>query len=68
MKLSARNQIKGKIVEIKEGAIMSQVKLDIGNGNVITSLIGKDSVTELGLKVGDDAFAIIKSTEVIVGK
>jgi molybdopterin-binding protein len=68
MQLSARNQLKGKILEIKHGAIMSQIKIDIGNGNVITSLIGKDSAEELGLKPGDQAIAIIKSTEVIVGK
>jgi molybdopterin-binding protein len=68
MKLSARNQLKGKVLEIKQGAVMSQVKLDIGNGNKITALIGKDSVDELGLKPGDEAVAIIKSTEVIIGK
>ncbi len=68
MQLSARNQLKGKVIEIKEGAIMSQIKLDIGNGNIITSLIGKDSLTELGLKTGDAAIAVIKSTEVIIGK
>ncbi|MGA2142558.1 MAG: TOBE domain-containing protein [Brevinematales bacterium] len=68
MKLSARNQLKGRILEIKHGAIMSQVKIDIGGGNIITSLIGKDSADELGLKPGDEAVAIIKSTEVIVGK
>jgi molybdopterin-binding protein len=68
MKLSARNQLKGKILEIKHGAVMSQIKIDIGSGNVITSLIGKDSADELGLKPGDQVAAIIKSTEVIVGK
>ena len=68
MKLSARNQLKGKVVEVKDGAIMSQVHLDIGGGNIITALIGKDSVADLGLKVGDAAVAIIKSTEVIIGK
>ena len=68
MKLSARNQLKGKVLEIKQGAVMSQIKIDIGSGNVVTALIGKDSAEELGLKPGDDAVAIIKSTEVIVGK
>jgi molybdopterin-binding protein len=68
MKLSARNQLKGKILELKHGAVMSQIKIDIGNGNIITSLIGKDSADELGLKPGDEVVAIIKSTEVIVGK
>ena len=68
MKLSARNQLKGKIIEIKNGAVMSQIKIDIGSGNVVTSLIAKDSAEELGLKTGDQVVAIIKSTEVIVGK
>ena len=68
MKLSARNQLKGKIIEIKNGAVMAQIKIDIGSGNVITSLIGKDSAEELELKIGDQVVAIIKSTEVIVGK
>jgi molybdopterin-binding protein len=68
MKLSARNQLKGRVVEVKNGAVMSSVKLDIGGGNTITAFIGKESVEDLGLKVGDNAVAIIKSTEVIVGK
>ena len=53
---------------MKNGAVMSSVKLDIGGGNTITAFIGKESVEDLGLKVGDNAVAIIKSTEVIVGK
>jgi molybdopterin-binding protein len=68
MKLSARNQLKGKITYIKNDAVMSQIKIDLGNGNSITSLISKESVEELGLMPGDEAVAIIKSTEVIVGK
>jgi molybdopterin-binding protein len=68
MKLSARNQFKEKILELKNGAVMSQIKLVIGNGNIITALIGKDSADELSLNPGDEAVAIIKSTEVIIGK
>jgi molybdopterin-binding protein len=68
MKLSARNQLKGRVVDVKNGAVMSSVKIDIGGGNIITAFIGKESVEDLGLKVGDNAVAIIKSTEVIVGK
>jgi molybdopterin-binding protein len=67
MKLSARNQLKGKIIAIEEGLITAKVKLDLGNNNQITSIISKDSISDLGLKVGDTAYAIIKSTEVIVG-
>lgn len=67
MKLSARNQIKGKIVEIKPGAVNSIVTLDIGNGTKITASITMESVQNLGLKVGDEAYAIIKATSVIIG-
>ena len=68
MKISARNNIKGKVIDIKEGAVMAKVTVDIGNGNSITSVITADSVKELELKKGDDVVAIIKSTEVIIGK
>jgi molybdate transport system regulatory protein len=68
MELSARNQLKGTIVEIVKGAVMAKVKVDIGSGNVICSLISVDSVDELNLQIGDTAYAIVKSTEVIIGK
>jgi molybdopterin-binding protein len=68
MKLSARNQIRGKITDVETGAVMAKVKIDIGGGNTLTSLISKESVEDLGLKKGDDITAIIKSTEVIIGK
>ena len=68
MKISARNQIKGKISAVETGAVMAKVKIDIGGGNILTSLISKESVDDLALKIGDDVTAIIKSTEVIIGK
>ena len=52
MKLSARNQLKGTIVEIQEGAVNGIVKIDIGGGNVISSTISMGSIQELGLEVG----------------
>lgn len=67
MKLSARNQLKGKILKVDEGLITAKVMLDLGNGNVISAIISKDAIADLNLKQGDDAFAIIKSTEVIIG-
>jgi molybdopterin-binding protein len=67
MKLSARNKLKGKITAIEEGLITGKVKIDLGNGNEIVSIISKDAIQELGLKIGDQAFAVIKSTEVLVG-
>jgi molybdopterin-binding protein len=67
MKLSARNQLKGKILKVDEGLITAKVMLDLGNGNVISAIISKDAIADLNLKPGDTAFAIIKSTEVIIG-
>jgi molybdopterin-binding protein len=67
MKLSARNQLKGKIVQIKEGAVNAIVVLDIGGGNTISSTISMDAVKELGLTVGAEAYAVIKATSVMIG-
>jgi molybdopterin-binding protein len=68
MELSARNKLKGTIEEIVKGAVMAKVKVNIGGGNVVSSLISVDSVEELQLKVGDEVCAIVKSTEVMIGK
>jgi molybdopterin-binding protein len=67
MKLSARNQLKGKVVKVDEGLITSKVVLDLGCGNIISAIISKDAIADLELKPGMEAFAIIKSTEVIIG-
>ncbi len=67
MKLSARNQLKGKIVEVKEGAVNGTVKIDIGGGNVISSVITMTSIKELGLEVGKEAYAVIKASSVMIG-
>lgn len=67
MKVSARNQLKGKIVELEKGAINALVKIDIGGGNVISATISLDAVKELGLEKGKDAYAIVKATSVMVG-
>ncbi len=68
MKLSARNVLKGKVVAVIRGVTTYNVKIDIGHGIVITSSITAEAVKDLNLKKGDDACAIIKSYEVIVGK
>jgi molybdopterin-binding protein len=68
MMLSARNQLKGKIVGIQKGQTTAHVRIDIGGGAIITSSITNEAVDELKLKVGDDATAIIKASDVIVGK
>jgi len=68
MKLSARNQLKGKIVEVKKGATTSHVRIDIGGGTIVTASITNEAVADLSLKAGDDAWAIIKASDVMVGK
>jgi len=68
VKLSARNQIKGRIVEVRKGQTTSHVRIDIGNGVVITSSITNEAVDELALAVGDEAVAVIKASDVMVGK
>lgn len=67
MKVSARNQLKGKIVSISEGAVNTIISLDIGGGNIITSTISKSAAADLELQVGSDAYAIIKATSVMIG-
>ncbi|MGE0052830.1 MAG: molybdopterin-binding protein [Hyphomicrobium sp.] len=67
MKISARNQIKGTVLDVVKGATTAHVKIDVGGGTVITASITNESVEELGLKKSMPATAIIKSSDVIVG-
>jgi molybdopterin-binding protein len=67
MQLSARNQLKGTIRSVKTGAIMAEVVLDVAGQEVVAE-ISKGSVERLQLKQGDQVTAIIKATEVIIGK
>ena len=67
MKLSARNQIKGKIIEFKKGATTAHVRVEIAPGQVITSSITNEAVDELGLRVGDAAIVVIKASDVMIG-
>ena len=67
MEISARNQLRGKVKQVTPGAVMSEVVVDIG-GQEVVSMITKSSVDRLGLKVGDAVVAIIKATEVMIGK
>lgn len=68
MKLSARNELRGKVLGIARGAVMAKVKMQLGDGQTLTALISVEAVDDLGLKDGDDVAAIIKATEVIIGK
>ncbi len=68
MKLSARNVLEGKVVEVTKGQTTAHVKIDIGGGRIITSSITNEGVDDLALKVGDTASAIIKASDVLIGK
>ena len=68
MKLSARNQIRGRVVEVRRGATTAHVRIDIGNGVVITSSITNEAVDDLGLATGDEAYAVIKASDVMIAK
>lgn len=68
MKMSARNMLKGKVEGVEVGAVMANVKIKIEAPDIITAIITKDAVQDLDIKVGDAVVAIIKSTEVMVGK
>ena len=66
MKLSARNQIPGRITEVIRGQTTGHVHIDIGYGVTIHSSITNEAIDELGLKVGDEAMAVIKASDVMV--
>ena len=67
MKISARNALKGKVVEVTKGATTSHVRIDVGGGSIVTAAITNTSVDELGLEAGKTAYAVIKASDVIVG-
>jgi molybdopterin-binding protein len=66
MKLSARNSLKGKVVEVKKGQTTAHVRIDIGGGVIVTSSITNEAVDELKLASGQTAYAIIKASDVMV--
>jgi len=68
LKTSARNQLKGKVVSVEKDGIMAKVKIQINVPAVITSVITNESVEDLGIKVGDEVVAVVKSTEVMIAK
>ena len=68
MKLSARNQIKGRITSVVKGQTTGHVHIDIGNGTTIHCSITNEAIDDLALKVGDDATAVIKASDVMVAK
>jgi molybdopterin-binding protein len=68
MKLSARNGLKGRIEDIQKSEVTTVVKVDVGGGKHITSSITNEAAEDLALKVGDEVTAIIKASDVIIGK
>jgi molybdopterin-binding protein len=67
MKLSTRNQLAGKVKDVKLGTIMSEITVDVG-GQTLTAAITRASAEELELAAGDDVTVLIKATEVMLGK
>jgi molybdopterin-binding protein len=67
MRISARNQIKGTVVEVKKGATTSHVRVDVGNGQVVTSSITNEAVDELGIKAKSHVTVVVKASDVMIG-
>jgi molybdopterin-binding protein len=68
MKLSARNILPGRVVAVTKGSTTAHVKIELAPGLMMTSSITNEAVDDLGLKVGDEAWAVIKASDVMVGK
>ncbi len=68
MKISTRNVIKGKVLDIKEGMVMAKVKADIGGGQAMTAIVTDEALKELNIKVGDEIKLLVKATSVMLGK
>jgi len=68
MKLSARNQLKGTVVAVTKGQTTAHVRIDIGGGVIVTSSITNEAVDDLAMQVGDEAVAVIKASDVMIGK
>ncbi|HEX5868347.1 MAG TPA: TOBE domain-containing protein [Beijerinckiaceae bacterium] len=66
MRISARNRLKGRIVEVKKGQTTAHVRIDV-NGTIVTAAITNEAVDELGLKVGLEAYAVVKASDVMIG-
>ena len=68
MKLSARNQLAGKLVAVVKGQTTANVRVNIGGGKIVTSSITNEAVDELGLREGDEVTVVIKASDVMIGK
>jgi molybdate transport system regulatory protein len=68
LKLSARNQLKGKVIAVEKGVITAKVKVEVKMPVTVTAVITKEAVEDLDVKVGDEVTAIVKSTEIMIAK
>ena len=68
MRISARNQIKGTVVDVKKGATTSHIRVDIGGGQIVTSSITNEAVDDLGIKAGGKANVVIKASDVMIAE
>ncbi len=68
MKLSARNVLPGRVVSVTKGSTTAHIKIELTPGLSVTASITNEAVDDLGLKVGDNVSAVIKSSDVMVGK
>ena len=68
MKISARNQIAGTVVAIQPGAVNGTVKVEIGDGVLVTASITQEAIADLALKEGDPVTVVIKASDVLIGK
>jgi molybdopterin-binding protein len=68
MKISARNQFPGTVVEVRRGAVNGTIKVDIGGGHIVTASITNDAIDELALREGEPATVLVKASDVLIGK
>ncbi|MGA7803848.1 TOBE domain-containing protein [Bradyrhizobium sp.] len=68
MKLSARNVLPGRVIAVTKGSTTAHVKVELAPGLTVFSAITNEAVEELALKVGDSVSAVIKSSDVMIGK
>jgi molybdopterin-binding protein len=66
MRISARNQIKGTVVEVKKGATTSHIRVDIGDGQIMTSSITNEAVDDLGIKAKGHVTVVVKASDVMI--
>lgn len=68
MQISARNQLPGKVIDVSHGVVNGTVKVDVGNGTLMTSSITEEAIAELAIRPGDDVILLIKASDVMIVK